>query len=97
VIESDFLRLQELRAVGGERFTSAGIEFIGVYESEPLQDDSQFAIDSYAPQILIRTSDEQRANIGDGSVIERGNRRYVVKGIRQDGTGMSVLIVEDFE
>ena len=88
--EYDLLALETL---GGECITAPRGTFTAIFENDylPVGD---IPVDSAQPKLTARTCDVERAGAGVGAILGIEGDTYIVRSVQNDGTGMTVLILE---
>lgn len=86
--ESDADRLAYFVLVGGQ-YEVAGLDIYGLLSH---RDFDTYDIATRMPVLAVRTIDVDHASIGDA--VMDGTTEYLIRGIEEDGTGISHLQLE---
>lgn len=93
MVESEFDRLSMITPWGSADIETDRGSFKGMLEAEFVQV-GDIPVDSSAPRITARTSDAAALGISDGVTLRHNGANYVVRSVQNDGTGMTVLVLE---
>lgn len=92
-VESDAERLELLTVDDwGVVVTVAGADYVGIFDDDYVP---VLGASSTGPRVLMRTSDVSAASITDGTAMTINGTSYTARVVRQDGTGMTEIQVED--
>lgn len=103
MIESDADRLATIQGLGGQLVRTDRGNFCAILDSDfssaGFSDGAR--VNSESPQLTCRTSDVKRLQLDEGAeldtLVDGVASRYSVREHQPDGTGMSVLVLDQIE
>lgn len=89
-IESAADRLAMIQALDGQQVTIGGASIYAIFDNDYVE-----ALDTEGsgPRLVCRTADVSSVTYGTAAVVSGAN--YTVRTIMPDGTGMTVLVLEE--
>jgi hypothetical protein len=82
-----------LHGIGGGAVSAPRGTFTGLLETEFVQV-GEIPVDSALPRLTARTSDVKSFGVGAGVALGIEGDTYIVRSVQNDGTGMTVLVLE---
>jgi hypothetical protein len=88
ILESDSLKLLELKALGSVCVSAETGSFEAIFDADYINVEG---VNEQGPALTCRSCDVDRLSIRNGTVLEVNGKDYRVRTPEPDGTGMTVL------